>query len=226
MSTAGCLCREARAESGRTGAIRYGEKLGALRTRQLYDLFAPVLSRALRVVCRFLRSVPRHNVHTGLRILSEANHTQRLRTGADSHYSEQRHRRAEFFALPNVGIAGIALSPLRLVVSPPPLRLPGRRFLLRSRLWRWGCFNNGGIQEFAGTVHHRCKIEFAIRVCDIYRGRTDNLQPGIRKPFCRFIGRQRDFTQFCRRNPKSFRQVWFQGIDIIIKKPDHFHSGS
>jgi hypothetical protein len=116
--------------------------------------------------------------------------------------------------------------PIRLIVSPPPLRLPGRCFLLRSRLWRWGCFNDGGIQEFAGAVHHGCKIKFPIRICDIYRARADNLQPRIRKPFCRFIRRQRDFAQFCRRDPKSSRQVRFQGIDIIIKKPDYFHSGS
>src|ERR1700756_4143766 len=125
MSTAGCLCREARAESGRTGAIRYGEKLGALRTRQLYDLFAPVLSRALRVVCRFLRSVPRHNVHTGLRILSEANHTQRLKNSADSHHNEQHHPPPRVFRPTKRGhrrYRSFAPSPSRFSPSPSTSR--------------------------------------------------------------------------------------------------------
>ena len=81
-------------------------------------------------------------------------------------------------------LAHSPFSPTRLVVSPSPSRFPGRCFLFRGRLWRGRCFNNRGIQEFAGAVNHRREIEFAIRISEIYRARADNLQPGIRKPFC------------------------------------------
>jgi hypothetical protein len=119
MWTAGCLCREsavpANERPGRTDALLVGRK-----TRRAEDSAAVWFIRAGFEGCP-ARGSPFFAFRTAIQrsyrasYLNGPNYTVRLKTGTDSRCSEQRHRRAEFFALP---IVAVARSPNRSSFSP------------------------------------------------------------------------------------------------------------
>jgi len=181
MSTADCLCRELAWSWGQNLVGRGSRTVGKIKRRDWHGRTERVLGQQMRraVLCWATALITgRHSFDyqrpIGRNLDARAERCERLgeRVRPRHHeYLETLHPCTSFSAVREPRPTKFA----RLIVSPSPLRLPGRCFLLRSRLWRRRSLNNGGIQEFAGAIYYRGKIEFSIRIPDNYCARADNL---------------------------------------------------